>query len=154
MPSKPTPRASAPRVLRLRIVVVDPPAAVSFALQVGKSELRAPDRVSKHVLAFEFEVRVDGTVGTGAPRFLGPAVQGPPTARFVYISSGKRAGDATSCWDRRAKVPLSSITLEQIDAAISARGLLEARIAGTGRDGGPACASVPLELGHFSVEAR
>jgi len=154
MPSKPTSRASAPRVLRLRIVVLDPPPAVRFALQVGKSELRDPDRASKHALTFEFEVRVDGTVGVGAPRFLGPAVQGPPTARFVYITSGNRAGDATSIWDRRAKVPLSSITMDQIDAAMKACGLLEARIAGTGRGGGPACASVPLENGHFSVVAR
>lgn len=153
MPSKPTRRASVPRVLRLRIVVLDPPAGVRFALQVGKFELRDPDCASRHALSFEFEVRVDGTVGVGAPRFLGPAVQGPPTARFVYVNSGKRAGDATSCWDRRAKVPLASITMAQVEATMKAGGLLEARIAGMARDGGPACASVPLELGHFSVVA-
>jgi hypothetical protein len=48
------------------------------------------------------------------------------------------AGQADSCWTRRLKVPLSGITTKMIAAG----GILEARVPGTGRDGGPACASV------------
>jgi len=50
------------------------------------------------------------------------------------------AGEVPSCWTRRAKVPLAGIT----DALIATGEILEARFAGTARDGGPACATVPL----------
>jgi Family of unknown function (DUF5990) len=129
--------------VHLRIVVVDPPPGVAWALQLGKSELRPPIRASAKEVVFEFEVNVDGTTKTGGVRFLGPAVQGPPDGRFVYLSSGKRAGTPGSCWDRRAKIPLGGITAA-ILAKVNATRVLEARITGRARDGGPACASVPI----------
>ena len=94
-------------------------------------------------MTFEFEVRV-GTRARGEPNFLGPFVQGPPAGRFVYINSGTLAGQADSIWTRRAKVPLTGITRALIERARVAGSTLEAEIAGTGRDGGPACATVPL----------
>jgi len=62
----------------------------------------------------------------------------------VYINTGVRAGQPDSCWDRRAKVPLGGITSDLIAAALAGDVALEARIEGTARDGGPACATVPL----------
>jgi len=47
-----------------------------------------------------------------------------------------------SCWSRRAKISLTSITREQINAVIAGKGVLVAEYNGTGRDGGPTCASV------------
>ena len=81
---------------------------------------------------FEFEPSVrDGALG-------GPYVQGPPKERFIYIGIGTFAGNAASCWSRRLKVPLTDITAKM---AVTG-GVLEARVAGTGRDGTPSCATV------------
>ena len=81
----------------------------------------------------------------GQPNFLGAAAQGPADGRFVYINSGRRAGQLATLWDRRAKVPLRGISMAMAQAAMTDEAtLLEARIAGTGKDGGPACATVPL----------
>lgn len=63
----------------------------------------------------------------------------------MYVNSGKQAGQADSCWDRRAKVPLGCVESSLIETAVASSGaVIEAQIAGTGSDGGPACASVPL----------
>src|SRR5262249_45224436 len=96
-------------------------------------------------LAFDFELRMgDTTSAKGATlRLLGTHVKGPPDKRFVYIGVGKHAGDENSCWDRRIKVPLEGVTRDVVQAAREGQ-VLEARVAGTGRDGGPACATVPL----------
>lgn len=129
--------------LPLRIVFLDPPPGVLFALQRGRVELEQTVRSTGAPISFEFSVRVRETA-TG--RVLGgPYCQGPPGARFAYISSGARAGDRGSCWDRRAKVPLGSLPLARLAEVLASPGLCwQARIAGTGRDGGPACATVPL----------
>ena len=51
---------------------------------------------------------------------------------------------------RRAKVPLSSIREELVDAASGIPGgYLAAQVDGTARDGGPACGSVPLRGGGW-----
>ena len=62
---------------------------------------------------------------------------------FVYVTSGKRAGQANTPWNRRAKIPLAGITASMIRSALRAPGArIETEIAGTGSDGGPACAAV------------
>ena len=129
--------------LRLRIVVVGPPPGVRFQLQRGRHELQPPTRHSKTAMTFEFEVRV-GTRSGSRPNFLGPFAQGPPAGRFVYVNSGTLAGQADSAWSRRAKVPVTGITWALIERARAAGSTLEAEIAGTARDGGPSCATVPL----------
>ena len=68
----------------------------------------------------------------------GPYVQGPPRQRFVYLDIGTYAGQADSCWSRRLKIPLDGIPAKLMGAG----GVLEACVAGTGRDGGPNCATV------------
>lgn len=130
--------------LRLRVSVIGPPAGVVFAVQRGRAELLAPATITTDALVFEFPAWVAGT--TSHPlRLTGEFTQGPPSARFVYVNSGAAAGQAGSCWSRRAKVPLSGITAALVQAALQQpHGLLQASIAGTGRDGGPVCASVPL----------
>jgi hypothetical protein len=97
-------------------------------------------------LVFDFPVRI-AKQASGLPNFLGPYTQGPPAARFVYVNSGTLAGQPDSCWTRRAKVPLTSITWTLIDEARTGDSLLEIEINGTGRDGGPTCGSVRLSSG-------
>jgi hypothetical protein len=131
--------------LRLRIVLVDPPAGVRWAMQHGRDELVPPVRATKGEVVLETTVtlspsRVDGAL---VPR--GAAIQGPAAARFIYANSGTYAGDAGTPWSRRAKIPLKGLTPALLEAWQRTPGAtLEARIAGTARDGGPACATVPL----------
>ena len=133
------------RELPLRITVVHSPSGVTFRLQRGKDELAPPLQASEGQISFDFEVRIGGNRPDGMPNLLGAFAQGPPASRFVYVNSGTLAGHADSCWTRRAKVPLTSITWELIEQVLSTgNAVLEARIAGTARDGGPACATVPL----------
>src|SRR5262249_28026099 len=137
------PMRTADRELRLRIVVVDPPAGVLFALRCGKDERVAPTLATGDDLTFDLTVRVrpeeDG------PNLLGPFVQGPRGQRYLSLYSGTLAGQTDSCWTRGAKIGLQQITwdlIHLVDATPDA--VLQARIGGKARDGGPACASVPL----------
>lgn len=127
-----------------RIVVLEPPRGVVFRLQRGRSELVPPSKEGGNALTFDFALRAEQGSDGVHPRLLGPFAQGPPIGRFVYVNSGKQAGQAESCWDRRAKVPLRDITASLIEHAARAGAVIEAQIAGTAGDGGPACATVPL----------
>ena len=128
------------RDLPLRIVVLDPPPGAHFAMQSGRKDLVPPVRSTSRELVFDFSVRVRDDRPDGHPNFLGPFAQGPRDARFVYINSGTYAGQTDTRWSRRAKIPLAGITWLLIDKA--GDGILEARIPGTGSDGGPTCATV------------
>jgi hypothetical protein len=140
------------RELPLRITVVQPPAGVTFCLQQGKKDLVPPTEASDERLSFDFALRVHGDRTQGMPNLRGPLAQGPPAGRFVYVNSGTLAGQADSCWTRRAKVFLAGITWELIEQALANPGtILEARIAGKAKDGGPACAKVPLLGGGWGL---
>jgi Family of unknown function (DUF5990) len=140
------------RSLSLRITLVKPPHGVPLCLQQGKDDLVPPSAVSGEQVSFDFSVNIANDRTAGPPNFRGPAVQGPPTGRFIYINAGTYAGQAESCWSRRAKVPLAAITWELIEEALSKSGaVLEARIAGAAGDGGPACATVRLLNGGWKV---
>jgi hypothetical protein len=147
--------ASGAQELPLRVTVLRPPPQVKFALQYGRTELVAPSHMSSTEISFDLRLRIGARRPNGRPTLLGPAAQGPPDARFVYVNSGTRAGQPNSCWDRRAKVPLTGITWTLIEAALAVPGAaLEARIQGSAGDGGPACATVPiLEPGWHLVPA-
>jgi hypothetical protein len=132
--------------LPLRIVVERPVPGVALALQrgaSGKATLVGPAHVSAEFIVFDFEVMLEGSTAAGGPRLLGPLVQGPLTARFVYLNIGASAGQIGSPWKRRAKVPLDAIGWASIEALAPGE-RLTARIAGTARDGSPACATVPI----------
>jgi hypothetical protein len=124
----------------IRIKVLSPPAGVTTKVQRGKNELLPPSEVSDEALVFDFDVSVD--LAGETPNFLGKYAQGPKDVRFLYVNSGTSAGQIGSCWSRRAKISLMSITREQIDAVVAGKGILLAEYNGTGCDGGPTCASV------------
>ena len=134
----------------LRITLVHPPSGVVFCLQRGRAELVSSTEAAGEQVSFDFILRVHGDRTSGPPNLRGDFAQGPPATRFVYVNSGTLAGQGGSCWTRRAKVPLSGITWELIEQASSNPGtVLEARIRGTAKDGGPVCASVPLLEGGW-----
>src|SRR5258706_11982319 len=124
----------------IRIRVLSPPAGVATKVQRGTDELLPPSKVSDEALEFDFDVSVD--LAGETPNFLGKYAQGPKDLRFLYVNSGTSAGQMGSCWSRRAKISMMSLTREQIDAVIAGKGVLLAEYNGTGRDGGPTCASV------------
>ena len=135
-----------PSALPLRIIMEHPLPGIAVALQcgaTGKAQLIGPVGAPSDALVFEFAVILDGKTKAGRPRLLGPFVQGPPEARFVYLNSGGLAHQPGSAWRRRAKVPLGGIDWALIEA-LGPETRLTARIEGRARDGGPACASVPL----------
>ncbi len=124
-----------------RINVLQPPTGVSIQVQRGRDELLPPALVSAESISFDFDIMAD--ISSGSPNFLGKYAQGPKDARFVYVNSGKLAGQTDSCWERRAKISLMGITREQAEAVITLPdSRLEVSINGTGGDGGPVCASV------------
>lgn len=137
--------------LRLRINVINSPAGVTLRMQRGRSALVEPSKTTTTVITFDFEVRVGSRPG-GLPNFLGEFTQGPPAARFVYVNSGHAAGQAGTTWSRRAKIPLTGITPAQIDQAIKSNAVLAADYEGTGRDGGPTCATVRLDGDGWRIE--
>ena len=110
-------------------------------VQVGKSELLEPSVSKDGDLTFDFEIDVE-TNGE-SPNFLGKFPQGPKAERFVYVNSGSYAGQHISCFERRAKVTLMTITADQIESVIADKDrVLATEFDGIGKDGGPTCASV------------
>jgi len=132
--------------LTLRIVLEKPPVGVDFGLQKGRGsvyETIQNQRSRGNDLSFEFTVGVKAGPKDAGPRFRGSLVQGPPSDRFIYIDIGTYASQADSCWSRRLKIPLKGITWDTIDRlSARAEAVLETRVPGTGKDGGPNCATV------------
>ena len=126
-----------------RIVVINPPVGVMFGLQRGRADIVSPVVADGSELSFNLTLRVRAD-NNGQPRFLGPFAQGPPAARFVYVNSGTYAGQKDTVWGRRAKIHLQGVTWALVEKLSASRtAVLQARIAGTGRDGGPACGPCP-----------
>lgn len=124
--------------LPLRITVDDPVPGFFMALQRGAT---ATAEMVRPVTGctFDFTVTVDGTLKDGRPRLLGPCVQGPPDARFIYLVIHRPFPP----WSGRAKVPLKAMTWADIEA-LKPNERLCAHYSGQGRNGLPACATVPL----------
>ncbi len=132
--------------ISLRIILVAPPSGVDFGIQEGKGSNYKTIQVQRSKdsdLQFACNVSVKGNRDDGPPNFVGNIVQGPPTGRFIYIDIGKSAGQINSEWQRRIKIPLAGVTWEMIDKTVDApKRFLSASIPGTGKDGGPSCATV------------
>jgi hypothetical protein len=121
--------------MKLRITLLAPPPGILFSLQDRKNQLSQHTHSTGADITFELEMEVDE-----AGRAKGPFAMGPPAARFLYISSGSYAGQPGTVFNRRAKIPLSGLP----SAAIA-----ETEINGRAKDGGPACATVPLLNGGW-----
>ena len=138
----------------IRLVLVDPPPQVDFGIQRGRGARFEPVFVQQRKrrdVSFDFSLGVVTNRKDGLPNFQGPFVQGPPQKRFVYIDVGTYAGQKDTQWSRRMIVPLGGITWALINKVLSNSGQrLSVRIPGTGKDGGPNCATVQL-LGGWQV---
>src|SRR5437870_107944 len=140
--------------LPIRLVLVDPPSGVDYGIQRGSGShyetLFVQQRKQGDVI-FDFSLSIVDNRKDGLPNFKGPFAQGPPASRFIYFDVGTSAGQKDTQWSRRMKVPLKGITWALITQVTSKpRHKLLARIPGTGKDGGPSCATVHL-LGPWQV---
>ena len=131
--------------LRLRMILEAPPAGIDFGLQKGKGSNYETIQVQHSTLnnlVFEFAILVKAS-NNSQPDFKGPFVQGSVGERFVYIDIGTYAGQKDTAWSRRLKIPLKGITTDMIDKVLhDSSQVLVTRVAGTGKDGGPNCATV------------
>jgi hypothetical protein len=124
-----------------RIVIEHPVPGVRHSLQ-GKDDGPLDARTSRdgEPLAFDFSVRV----GPG-PKFFGDQVRREgPERRFVYIRIGQMAGDPASPWTRRMKIDIHDIPQAMFDEAAKRGGRIVLTVNGTGKDGSPACATLPV----------
>lgn len=132
------------RQITLRVIVETPPGDVDFGIQEGHGndyKTVQTQRYTKQDLRFEFPIRV-GEGKNGQPNFLGSFAQGPVNGRFIYLDIGTYAGQTNTHWGRRLKIPLAGITWPMIEQATDASVVIETRVPGTGRDGGPTCGTV------------
>jgi hypothetical protein len=136
------------RQVTLRVIVESPPGGVDIGVQEGHGndyKTVQTQRFTKQDLRFEFPIRVkEGK--NGEPNFLGSFAQGPANNRFIYLDIGTFAGQTNTPWSRRLKIPLTGITWPMIERTSDASVVIETRVPGTGRDGGPTCGTVK----HFS----
>ncbi len=131
--------------LAIRIILEKPPTGVDFGVQKGNGhtyETILKQRAGKNDLRFECTVQVKSNKSS-LYQLSGPLVQGPANERFIYIDIGTAAGQADSIWTRRLKIPLRDISSETIGQMLHDPTLvLETKVPGTGKDGGPNCATV------------
>jgi len=142
--------------IALRIVLEKPTTGVDIGLQKGRGsdyETVQKQQSKKEDLIFEFNVEVkEGK--DGLPNLLGPFVQGPPGERFVYLDIGTYAGQTNTQWSRRLKIPLRGITWKLIEQVNRSSQILETRVQGTGKDGGPTCGTVKPFDGWKPTQGR
>lgn len=142
--------------ITLQIILVKPTPGVMFALQKGAGsnyETVQNQIPSSGDLSFKFAVALKGDRSKDKyPKFAGSFVQGPADNKFVYIDIGTYAGQTGTIWSRRLKIPLTGITWNDIDS-LSEHSMLQTSVPGTGKDGGPNCATVKPFAGWFVKHA-
>ncbi|MBC9032501.1 hypothetical protein IAG41_08870 [Sphingomonas sp. JC676] len=128
--------------IRMRIVIEQPVVGVLHSLQSKEDGPLDPKRSkSGEPLAFDFPIRI-----APGPKFFGDQVRREgPQRRFVYIRIGQSAGDSASPWSRRMKIDIHDIDQALLDRAVAGEGMLETVVNGTGKDGTPACATIPVK---------
>lgn len=126
--------------ISVRIVIEQPVVGVRHSLQTGDTGVLDPkESKAGEPLSFDFPIRV-----APGPKFFGDQVRREgPERRFVYIRIGTSAGDHSSEWTRRMKIDIHDTPQDLLDGAMRGEGVVEITVNGTGKDGTPACATVP-----------
>ena len=125
------------QTITLRVTIEDPVPGVTYSLQNSKSAPVGAVVATEAPLSFDVPVRV-----APGPRFLGEFVRREgPERRFVYIAVGGQAGDPASPWSRRVKVDIHELPVALLEKALAGE-VLEGRLPGRDKDGGPSCATL------------
>lgn len=125
------------QTVTLRMTIENPVPGVTYSLQDARSTPVGPVVAAGTPLSFDVPIRI-----APGPRFLGDFVRREGSARrFVYIAIGAQAGDQASAWSRRVKVDIHELPAALVNEALAGK-VLECRLPGRDKDGGPACATV------------
>ena len=137
------------QTIMLRIGIENPVPGVTYSLQDASSAPVGPVVATKAPLSFDVPIRI-----APGPRFLGDFVRREGAERrFVYIAIGGQAGDESSIWSRRVKVDIHDLPVDLLNEALAGK-VLECRLPGRDKDGGPACATLrPLNGWRVATEA-
>ncbi len=141
--------------ITLQIILIKPTPGVVFGLQKGsgsKYETVQKQIPTSNDLTFTFTIKAQGERSKDKlPKLSGSFVQGSAENRFVYIDIGTYAGQPGTVWSRRLKIPLTGITWKDIDS-LNGKSILQTSVPGTGKDGGPNCATVkPFAGWHLKI---
>ncbi|MBI3416026.1 MAG: hypothetical protein HY043_12065 [Verrucomicrobia bacterium] len=155
------------KAICLRVICQRPPRPgpheTGFGLQnksLGDWQLHQGQTRHNGDLHFSCECSVKRDASSGSPVFLGPFVHGPATKRFLYLSWKPKNWQPGTReivpppYTRRMKVHLATISWPLLEAAWRAGAVLEVTVPGTAKDGGPACASVPVLEGGWKLGGR
>ena len=143
MHSIPEEGAVSARELKVRITVTDPPPGLMVSLHDKQSRPVSARLSSGAELSFEIPVRLNGPASEG--RYSGEFVRTAAGKRYIYVAWGQLAGQEGTCWARRAKIMLETLSPALVEQSLSQGKSLEVRMRGKGSDGSPSCATVPVE---------
>ena len=136
-----------PRSIEVKIVALrlpgrtcGPYSEVTVALAT-KTGCDPVDGVPADRRSATWETRVEVGERDGRPAFRGPAVNGPPHERFLYLTWVGRKGRAKPAMFRRAKLRLDAVPADTLAEALRS-GVLVGQLGLTAADGMPVCASV------------
>jgi hypothetical protein len=126
--------------ITLRIIIEQPVIGVRHSLQAKDDQPLDPKTSQTgEPLSFDLPIRI-----APGPKFFGDQVRREgPVRRFIYIRIGQLAGDPASDWSRRMKIDIHDLDAALLARAIETQGIIEITVNGTGKDGSPACATVP-----------
>lgn len=120
--------------INMRVICVDPMRycpgidEIQFGLQDKKQDLQNGREISADQVVFDFTLKVSRH-SDGRPNFTGAFAQGPREKRFVYLTYKAPEGESWRIY-RRIKAPLHIIAWEQVEAALAAGRVLQARVSG------------------------
>ncbi len=101
----------------LEITCLRPPAQPgAFGLQDKNRRLLPLAQQADGSAVFRCQVQAKPAAASGPPNFSGACTHGTPQDRFLYLSLRSVDGPEEA-WIKRIKVPLKSITWEQVEAA-------------------------------------
>ena len=88
----------------------------AFGLQDNNRRLHPPAQEAGGSAVFRCQVRARPAAAGGPPNISGAFTHGTPQERFLYLSL-RSADSPEEAWIKRIKVPLKSITWQQVEAA-------------------------------------
>jgi hypothetical protein len=143
--------------ITVQIILQNSPQGVDVGIQAGSGHHYNTLQIQRtSSLDLQFDCEITAKSGTNnVPDFAGTFVQGPPANRFIYLDIGTAAGQVDSVWSRRLKIPLQGITTEMLsELEGDPTMILETKIPGTGKDGGPTCGTVKPFMGWYIAKKK
>jgi hypothetical protein len=141
--------------IRLHIICRDLPGAtfenyrdVRLGIQRGREVVAEVSGAAERT-EFDIELQFDAASSS----WRGPFVHGPKGTKFLYLCWTAQHDENREMF-RRAKIHLTTIPRELLQAALSEDRVLQLELGLTDSKGGPLCASVAAEKLSWSLAAQ